>query len=61
MVLVTAVSFFQPTFEMGNSFRTAGGLPLLDDGAGAYDPAYNLPANELKTDMGLETARAIYT
>lgn len=49
-------SFFQPTFEMGNSFRTSGGLPLLDDGAGAYDPAYNLPANELKTDMGLETA-----
>lgn len=49
-------SFFQPTFEMGNSFRTSGGLPLVDDGAGAYDPAYNLPANELKTDMGLETA-----
>ncbi|HEX6227547.1 MAG TPA: RagB/SusD family nutrient uptake outer membrane protein [Chryseolinea sp.] len=49
-------SFFQPTFEMGNSFRTSGGLPLLDDGAGAYDPAYNLPANELKTDMGLESA-----
>ncbi|MBA4055918.1 MAG: RagB/SusD family nutrient uptake outer membrane protein, partial [Marivirga sp.] len=49
-------SFFQPTFEMGNSFRTVGGLPLVDDGAGAYDPAYNLPANELKTDMGLETA-----
>jgi len=49
-------SFFQPTFEMGNSFRTAGGLPLLDDGAGAYDPAYNLAANELKNDMGLETA-----
>ncbi len=49
-------SFFQPTFEMGNSFRTSGGLPLLEDGTGAYDPAYNLPANELKTDMGLETA-----
>ena len=48
-------SFFQPTFEMGNSFRTSGGLPLLDDGSGPYDPAYNLPANELKTDMGLET------
>lgn len=48
-------SFFQPTFEMGNSFRTVGGLPLVDDGAGAYDPAYNLPANELKTDMGLES------
>jgi hypothetical protein len=49
-------SFFQPTFEMGNSFRTSGGLPLLDDGSGPYDPAYNLPANELKTDMGLESA-----
>jgi hypothetical protein len=50
-------SFFQPSFEMGNSFRTSGGLPLLDDGADAnYNPAYNLPANELKNDMGLETA-----
>jgi starch-binding outer membrane protein, SusD/RagB family len=48
-------SFFQPTFEMGNSFRTSGGLPLLDDGSGAYDPAYNLAANELKTDMNLES------
>lgn len=48
-------SFFQPTFEMGNSFLTSGGLPLLDDGTGAYNPAYNLPANEIKTDMGLET------
>ena len=51
-------SFFQPTFEMGNSFRTSGGLPLLDDGAGPYDPAYNLAANELKTDMGLESNQA---
>jgi hypothetical protein len=51
-------SFFQPTFEMGNSFRTAAGLPLLDDGAGPYDPAYNLPANEVKTDMGLESKDA---
>lgn len=51
-------SFFQPTFEMGNSFRTSGGLPLLDDGAGPYDPAYNLAANELKTDMGLESKDA---
>ncbi len=49
-------SFFQPTFEMGNSFRTSGGLPLLDDGAGAYDPAYNLPANELKNRYGLRIA-----
>jgi len=49
-------SFFQPTFEMGNSFRTSGGLPLLDDGTAPYDPAYNVGANQLKTDMGLETA-----
>lgn len=48
-------SFFQPTFEMGNSFRTVAGLPLLDDGAGAYDPLYNVGANQLKTDMGLES------
>ncbi|HTF18928.1 MAG TPA: RagB/SusD family nutrient uptake outer membrane protein [Chryseolinea sp.] len=48
-------SFFQPSFEMGNSFRTSGGLPLVDDGAGAYDPAYNVGANQLKTDMGLES------
>ena len=51
-------SFFQPTFEMGNSFRTSGGLPLLDDGTGPYNPAYNLAANELKTDMGLESSQA---
>lgn len=42
-------SFFQPTFTMANSFRTNGGLPLLDE-------SYNDPANELKTDMGLETS-----
>jgi hypothetical protein len=44
-------SFFQPTFEMANSFRTgADGLPLLD---GSYNTA-----QPLKTDMGLETADA---
>jgi starch-binding outer membrane protein, SusD/RagB family len=43
-------SFFQPSFAMGNSFRvTAGGQPLLDE-------SYNSAANEVKTDMGLETA-----
>lgn len=42
-------SFFQPTFTLANSFRTSGGLPLLDE-------SYNDPANELKTDMGLETS-----
>jgi len=45
-------SFFQPTFELGNSFRVdALGLPLLDG-------SYNSAANELKTDMGLETTAA---
>ena len=45
-------SFFQPTFEMGNSFRTdAAGLPLLDG-------SFNTGANQLKTDMGLETSDA---
>jgi len=41
-------SFFQPTLEMGNTYRTSGGLPLTNR-------AYDLPANELKTDMGLES------
>ena len=39
--------FFQPSFELGNSFRTSGGLPLLDG-------SYNDPANELVTDYGVE-------
>jgi starch-binding outer membrane protein, SusD/RagB family len=39
--------FFQPTFQMGNSFRTdANGLPLLDG-------SFNSPANALKTDYGV--------
>jgi hypothetical protein len=42
-------SFFQPTFELGNSFRTSGGLPLLDG-------SYNVDANQVKTDMGLESS-----
>ena len=41
-------SFFQPTFDMGNSFRTSAGLPLKNH-------AYNDAANELVTDMGLES------
>ena len=45
-------SFFQPTFELANSFRTdALGLPLLDG-------SYNSAANAIKTDMGLETTDA---
>ncbi|MDF1698636.1 MAG: RagB/SusD family nutrient uptake outer membrane protein [Saprospiraceae bacterium] len=42
--------FFQPSFELANSFRTdANGLPLLDG-------SYNDDANKLKTDMGVEAA-----
>ena len=44
--------FFQPSFELANSFRTdATGLPLLDG-------SYNDPANELKTDQGIAAAAA---
>lgn len=44
--------FFQPSFDMANSFRTdANGLPLLDG-------SYNSPANELKSDYGLKSADA---
>ena len=44
-------SFFQPTFAMGNSFRTdAGGLPLLD---GSFNTV-----GQVKTDMGLESSAA---
>ena len=44
--------FFQPSFEMANSFRTdATGLPLLDG-------SYNTGANQVKTDQGLASADA---
>jgi tetratricopeptide (TPR) repeat protein len=44
--------FFQPSFEMANSYRTsAAGLPLLDG-------SYNSAANELKTDMGIKSDQA---
>ncbi|MGB5667431.1 MAG: RagB/SusD family nutrient uptake outer membrane protein [Maribacter sp.] len=44
--------FFQPSFSMGNSFRTDGtGLPLLDG-------SYNDPANALVTDFGIESDEA---
>ncbi|WP_405381725.1 RagB/SusD family nutrient uptake outer membrane protein [Maribacter sp. LLG6340-A2] len=40
--------FFQPSFEMANSYRTgADGLPLLDK-------SYNNPENAVKNDFGLE-------
>jgi starch-binding outer membrane protein, SusD/RagB family len=39
--------FFQPSFELGNSFRTdANGLPLLDG-------SYNSASKALKTDYGV--------
>ncbi|MBB4080178.1 hypothetical protein GGR28_002808 [Lewinella aquimaris] len=39
--------FFQPTFDIANSFRTNSGLPFLDN-------SYNSEANRLKTDFGVE-------
>ena len=41
--------FFQPTFDIANSFRTSDGLPLLDN-------SYNNPDNRLATDFGLESS-----
>lgn len=47
--------FFQPSFEFVNSFRTnAVGLPLLDG-------SYNVGANQVKTDQGLEATDAFTT
>ncbi|MBB1285380.1 RagB/SusD family nutrient uptake outer membrane protein [Flavisolibacter sp. BT320] len=47
--------FFQPTFELVNSFRTsATGLPLLDG-------SYNVGANQVKNDQGLESSSTGYT
>ncbi|MDN5213545.1 RagB/SusD family nutrient uptake outer membrane protein [Fulvivirgaceae bacterium BMA12] len=44
--------FFQPSFDLANSFRTdANGLPLLDN-------SYNDPANALVTDLGLQSGDA---
>lgn len=41
--------FFQPSFELANSFRVnTNGLPLLDG-------SYNLAANALKTDQGIKS------
>jgi hypothetical protein len=46
----TCCGFFQPSFELVNSFRTdANGLPLLDG-------SYNEGANQVKNDMGLESS-----
>jgi hypothetical protein len=41
----TCCGFFQPTQEFVNSFRTSGGLPLLDN-------SYNTGANQVVNDYG---------
>lgn len=42
--------FYQPSFELVNSYRTdATGLPLLDG-------SYNVGANQMKTDLGIDSA-----
>ncbi|MBX2844542.1 MAG: RagB/SusD family nutrient uptake outer membrane protein [Flammeovirgaceae bacterium] len=38
--------FFQPSFELSNSYRTSGGLPLLDG-------SYNNASNKLVHDLGI--------
>lgn len=44
--------FFQPSFELVNSFRTSDkGLPLLDG-------SYNNGDNQVKTDMGIDSKAA---
>ncbi|GAB3760860.1 RagB/SusD family nutrient uptake outer membrane protein [Spirosoma pomorum] len=49
---VGCCGFFQPSFELANSFRTdANGLPLLDG-------SYNTGSNQLVTDQGLESTQA---
>lgn len=40
--------FFQPSFSFVNSFRTADGLPLLDN-------SFNDPGNRVANDFGLES------
>jgi hypothetical protein len=48
----TCCGFFQPSFELVNSYRTnANGLPLLDK-------SYNQGANQVKNDMGVEADAA---
>jgi len=41
--------FFQPSFDMANTFRTKDGLPLLDG-------SYNSATNALKNDYGVESS-----
>ncbi|HEY0108739.1 MAG TPA: RagB/SusD family nutrient uptake outer membrane protein, partial [Fibrella sp.] len=55
----TCCDFFKPSFDVANSYRTnENGLPLdVAQANGAYDS----PANELKTDMGLLPGDAFTT
>lgn len=52
--------FFSPTQEFVNSFRTSGGLPLLDNSYNAQPVRndYGLAANPQKNDAGLATTDA---
>lgn len=51
----TCCGFFQPSFELVNSYRTsAAGLPLLDG-------SYNVGANQVKNDQGIESTAAFTT
>ena len=49
--------FFQPTFSMANAYRTVGGLPILSE-QGDGTPDYNLAANAVKNDYGINTTAA---
>ena len=48
--------FFQPSFSMANAYRTVNGLPILTETAGA--PDYNLAANAVKNDFGVNSSAA---
>lgn len=48
--------FFQPSFSMANAYRTVDGLPILTETAGA--PDYNLAANAVKHDYGINSSAA---
>jgi starch-binding outer membrane protein, SusD/RagB family len=43
--------FFQPSFSLGNAYRTKDGLPLLDN-------SFNNSGNELKNDYNIETSQS---
>ncbi len=51
----TCCGFFQPSFDLVNSYRTTEkGLPMLDG-------SYNDPLNTIESDMGLESEGAFST